>query len=189
MKYCRADLSHASWAASQDDNTRFLNRWAAMYNLLRTVPDDERFDMGTWGMPNDTPCGTSACAAGHAMLHPWFRKRGIMNDDWGETHITGHRAYSDTDPDFDMQFNNFEFFGLDRFHAPFDPNFCRQATGGDKLTPILVSEVVRAWMLRTWSKDKVDAAIEKHQHVKYDVNAVHRYTPWNNPKLIETLFK
>lgn len=36
--------------------------------LHREIDD---FDMGAWG------CGTSACAAGIAMIHPWFRKRGL----------------------------------------------------------------------------------------------------------------
>lgn len=31
----------------------------------------ESFNMDHWG------CGTSACAAGIAMVHPWFRKRGF----------------------------------------------------------------------------------------------------------------
>lgn len=34
------------------------------------VPIDT-FNMDEWG------CGTTACAAGVAMVHPWFRKRGL----------------------------------------------------------------------------------------------------------------
>jgi hypothetical protein len=42
------------------------------YNLVSKVRE---FDIGGW------TCGTAACAAGAAMLHPWFRERGFTSDD------------------------------------------------------------------------------------------------------------
>ena len=50
---------------------------------LRTVPTKE-FDMETW--ITDTPCGTSACIAGHAaLLFPERFKRKIVHKDDGYT--------------------------------------------------------------------------------------------------------
>lgn len=41
--------------------------------LERPLPKGApKFDMSTWYQ-----CGTRACAAGHAALDPWFRRRGL----------------------------------------------------------------------------------------------------------------
>jgi len=44
-----------------------INAWANMHKLTLTIPDDNRFNMESWGDQNrDSICGTSACMAGHA---------------------------------------------------------------------------------------------------------------------------
>jgi len=74
----------------------FLTRMANLVKLLRTVSPDH-FDLRDW-ISGDTltdkrkmlhqlymsspypefSCGTTACACGHAALHPWFKKQGLM---------------------------------------------------------------------------------------------------------------
>lgn len=71
-----------------------IERMEQMLRVLGGLNKHERrkhFNMGTWG--EKTPCGTVACAAGHAGLDPWFRRRGFRldfkrhrkrRDEWGE---------------------------------------------------------------------------------------------------------
>jgi hypothetical protein len=49
-----------------------------------------------------TDCGTIACAAGHASLDPWFRKRGFTGefDILGQLQPTRHREWADMIEDF-----------------------------------------------------------------------------------------
>lgn len=196
MKYRRADLRRVGGHLSgQDDHAKYLERWAATYNLLRTVPDDSRFEMDYWGVPkSSSQCGTAACAAGHDMLHPWFRRRGILTNG---CRINGK----------DLLFQNHLWFGT-RADCPFSPELSREALGlrttaefididpddgliiASRITPKAESEVVMAWMLRTWPKEAVAAAVKKTAGVKYDMEAVHRFTPWNNKraKQLNTLY-
>ena len=57
---------------------------------LRTVPTKD-FDMAEWIL--DTPCGTSACIAGHAaLLFPTrFRKKVVSKDDGYINYSVVHR--------------------------------------------------------------------------------------------------
>lgn len=186
MKYRRADLDRVFGDAlsDQSEDKKYLEQWAATYNLLRTVPDDSRFKMDYWGIPSSrSKCGTSACAAGHDMLHPWFRKRGILKD---ACKINGE----------ELLFRNYAWFGTS-FDCPFNPEIGWEALGlqargefnhegdwigPDRITPKAEAEVVMAWMLRTWPKEAVAAAVKKTSDVKYDMEAVHRFTPWNNKR-------
>lgn len=55
-----------------------VERWEQLKRVLKALTPHERrkhFDMGTWGYK--TACGTVACAAGHAGMDPWFRRRGL----------------------------------------------------------------------------------------------------------------
>lgn len=47
--------------------------------LLEDSASKPRFNMEYWfnGDSLDNICGTSACAAGTAALHPWFKERGL----------------------------------------------------------------------------------------------------------------
>lgn len=177
MKYKRADIKrcvlYGMDISEQDVPYVFLERWAAVYNLTRTIPDDRRFNMETWGNPALTECGTSACAAGHAMLHPWFRRRGINSRT---------AVYRNTLSVRGLQFTNYRFFGLSgNGGTPFSPTFCSVALNRPdslRLSPRMVSEVIMAWMLRTWPADRVIAEIDEMKSVSYDMEFVHNHAPW-----------
>jgi hypothetical protein len=79
------------------------------------------FDMGTWAnglamngaLHRRESCGTAACAMGTAMLHPWFRRRGLQV---GMEHGPGFG----TSPYFDgwTGFSAAEaFFGIDHYES------------------------------------------------------------------------
>ena len=173
MKYKRADISRMRYCTKQGLDPVFLERWAAAFNLARTIPDDQRFFMGSFGERADTPCGTAACLAGHAMLHPWFRDGGLE---------PGSRSRSE----FGLIFTEKgeKFFGLlDGWgSSPFSSDWSHYVTGYRRLTPILMSEVVMAWMLSHWEKGLVKAAVQETKDVQYDAKWVHRFTPWRGAK-------
>ncbi len=160
---------------------KYLERWANMYSLARTIPNDRRFNMDTWGsyVP-ESICGTAACLAGHAGLHPWFRKRGLMpqiswcKDDYDQEYI------GDMDFDFDKLA---AFWGHEstpgecEFPPPFIPESGCYADP-NKISPKQAARAVKDWMLESWSKDEVKRAIS-NATVEYDKDWVHKYTPWN----------
>jgi hypothetical protein len=56
-----------------------IERLENLLRVLRNLTPHQRrkhWDMNTWGY--NTECGTVACAAGHAGLDPWFRRRGFV---------------------------------------------------------------------------------------------------------------
>lgn len=73
----------------------YLNRYAALYNLAKTIPNDERFNLAFWSMQNtQSECGTSACLAGHAALHPFFVAQGFKTGPlpFGHAYFRGEAA-------------------------------------------------------------------------------------------------
>lgn len=55
-----------------------IERWGNVLRVLQALTPHQRrkhWDMGGFGRKTD--CGTIACAAGHAGLDPWFRRRGF----------------------------------------------------------------------------------------------------------------
>lgn len=155
----------------QKNDPKYLERWANVYSLCRTIPHDSRFNMDIWGKQANTACGTAACAAGHAALHPWFRRRGL-----------GARAeYSGLHPnDISGMFITFrsrrqwaieKFFGCsNKDHTPFI-----SCIGEDN--PKVVAAEIRRYMRRTWSKRQVQNAINNAEAF-YDAEYVHRFSPW-----------
>ncbi len=155
----------------QKTDKKFLERWANMYTLARSIPRDNRFDMGSFGRQNiKSECGTSACMAGHAFLHPWFRRRRFVP----EYFAAGSLEFSDNILT--------GFWGSFWEENPFSPYYCRQYAGlkdvGRSITPKQAAKAVKAWMLQHWPKDKVEAAIE-NATATYDAKWVHKYTPWS----------
>lgn len=53
-----------------------IPRLKQLDELLATVPA-QRFDLGDWIYDADHPCGTVACAIGHACLSPVFQAQGL----------------------------------------------------------------------------------------------------------------
>ncbi len=155
----------------QKTDKKFLERWANMYTLARSIPKDNRFDMGTFGMENSgSECGTSACLAGHAYLHPWFRRRRFTPSGFSYGTLTvNSEALS-------------EFWGAEWGVTPFLPRICLDLAGRDycsvRITPKQAAKAVKTWMLQHWPKDKVEAAIE-NATATYDAKWVHKYTPWS----------
>lgn len=156
---------------TQKTDKKYLERWANMYSLARSIPRDKRFNMAFWAQPNDsTACGTSACMGGHAALHPWFRRRGLI-----PTFRDNAMSFKYLSP----------FWGLDNGEmvTPFEPNRCRVLAGmryNLKITPKRGAKAVMVWMLKFWTKDQVEAAISKAT-ATYDPKWVHKYTPWECP--------
>jgi hypothetical protein len=69
-----------------------IERWERVDKVLKDLPPHEKrkhFQMDTWG--TKTHCGTVACAAGHAGMTPWFRRRGLkltfFKDEYGEWEV------------------------------------------------------------------------------------------------------
>lgn len=64
----------------------YLNRLAALYVLASSIPSDDRFNIESWTKRNEeSECGTSACLAGHAALHPHFVAQGFKRAEPGST--------------------------------------------------------------------------------------------------------
>lgn len=149
---------------SQDKDPKFLERWANAYKLATTIPNDRRFNMAVFGYEDEkSQCGTAACLAGHAMLHPWFRRRGLKP----------HVYYLPNSIDFTQP----EFFGMYTWReSPFDPDFCH-SVGVGCLTPKGVAKVVKAYMTYHWGAKATKAAIAKAV-ATYDVEHVHNNAPW-----------
>lgn len=66
-------------------NKPYLRRLASLLENFneerkKLVQPVKKFDMNTWH------CGSAACALGSAMLHPYFRKRGLTDspDTWND---------------------------------------------------------------------------------------------------------
>ncbi len=170
--YRRADLRGIDLHGTKQKRDReYLQRWAALYHLLQSIPNDVRFDMDSWGAPSrDSECNTAACAAGHAMLHPWFNERGLE---------LGVARYS-FGPRLD--FRQEAWFGCNSSSdMPFDPLFCALAldrSSDARLTPSMVSEVTMAWMRSFWKVGEIDAVLEETAGVKYDIDYLHAHIPW-----------
>lgn len=56
-------------------------RLQQMVTMLRELPVDGMigFDLGNW-YDSEHPCGTAACAVGHACLNPVFIRQGLTLD-------------------------------------------------------------------------------------------------------------
>jgi hypothetical protein len=178
-----------------DKDPKYLERWAATYTLVASIPHDNRFDMQYWGKKQtDSVCGTTACAAGHAALHPWFVERGL------DVKIQTENAYDEnynyvgqTATGFEL-WNKGHFWGMNSIMGcPFDPDFCFAALGFEEyynsngnwiddsshdFTPEEVASVIRDWMVRHWGEEATAAAIAASP-VRYSVEAVHELAPWH----------
>lgn len=166
----------------QKTDKKYLERWANMYSLARTIPKDRRFNMDTFGdYDAKSACGTTACLAGHAILHPWFRKRGFNKAEF--------EVFDDDDGmyigEIEMDNDNLkEFWGSSEYDNPFDPSICFELSNCSghtwQITPKQAAKAVKKWMLQSWTKDEVETAIDKAT-ATYDAKWVHKYTPWDCP--------
>lgn len=151
---------------------KYLERWANAYSLMRTVPNDDRFDICYYGAPGDTPCGTTACIAGHAALHPWFRRRGLM-----PIFNCGFAEEMAVDTDEDV----FGLIGGSWYDSPFRPGGAQELLGGRYChTPKQAARAIKIWMETHWSKAEVKEAIADAV-VEYDPEHVHKNVPWGCP--------
>lgn len=165
----------------QDTGKKFLERWAHAYKLTTTIPRDRRFEMDSWGLENEkSACGTTACIAGHAILHPWFRRRGFSKFDVETDYIDGGAVIKSMDISFVLLRN---FWGVNWEDTPFSPTICRrllELEDDKKITPKRAAQAIKVYMLQIWDKDEVEAAIEKAD-IAYNAEYVHKYTPWECP--------
>lgn len=178
-------------APAQDTCPLYLNRYAALFNLIATIPSDNRFNINAWAKPENTECGTAACAAGHAALHPYFRAQGLdLKDESPELSgphewiVFNHHAPSDT-------YGLKSFWGYDKdragglnYYHPFWPNTYahHHPRAPIEATPEVVAEFIREWMERFWSAELVEQAIRETQGVRYNVEFVHKFAPWATKK-------
>jgi len=162
---------------TQLTDKKYLERWANMYTLAHSTPNDDRFNMSFWAHANEsTVCGTSACMAGHASLHPWFRRRGFKPK-FGGGVMELNDGILESFWGADTEDNHFIYI------LPFEPSDCRRLAGldyGIKIIPKRGAKAVKTWMLKFWSKEQVKAAIGRAT-ATYDAKWVHKYTPWECP--------
>jgi hypothetical protein len=147
---------------------KYLERWANTYSLMQTVPNDKRFSIDMYGKAANTPCGTTACIVGHAALHPWFRRRGLIPefDDLYTMNVTKDQAV----------------FGLRSYmgwhSCPFDPSGAYLLLGYKHCdTPKQAARAIKIYMEKHWTKAEVKEAIA-NAVVEYNADYVHKYTPW-----------
>jgi hypothetical protein len=159
----------------QNTNPKFLERWANVHSLVSSIPDDQRFSMSNWGREDkESACGTAACAAGHAALHPWFRKRGLKT------------RFELSYPSYMFGFmeipNRDVFFGLtDWYDSPFCPEWCvHNPYKLGHLTPKRVATSIKEYMLIYWPRGAVNEALKKAV-ATYDAAHVHKNVPWDCP--------
>lgn len=187
-----------------DTSPVYLERWAAMFTLLESIPNDNRFNMQSWAFENrGSECNTTACAAGHAILHPWFNERGFAIEDHMlrktvrfDGKIEWHVDLTTCTPDTKAA----SFWGLNSMmdDTPFNPGYCWDVLGLDEgwgtsddedddswvdsdnypYSPQEVASVVKEYMLRHWDAPEVEAAIAAST-VRYGVDHVHAIAPWN----------
>lgn len=169
----------------------YMERWAHVWIMAGTIPNDKRFDMDTWGKQNDASgCGTSACLAGHAGLTPWFRREGFKLHGDGQVLETER-----TDIGLTEDIN--QFFGIDDMsRTPFEPLYCRGMLeiilgrtiyGSKGLTPKRVQKVVRAYMIARFGHTQTRRAIisaektntlRKQFNSHYNEGFIHRHLKW-----------
>jgi hypothetical protein len=122
----------------------YKNRLIKLAEILENFEEEKKnlvepitsFNMASW------KCGTAACAAGIASLHPWFRRRGLKLGLFYNTSLSpGYK-------------NNTGYFALSRFFGlsigrPGDPRTDETAVfdpchyGKRKPTPKIVAKALR----------------------------------------------
>lgn len=160
----------------QERDYKFLLRWANMYSLAASIPDDNRFNMSHWAKRNKaSECGTSACLAGHAALHPWFIRNGLPP-------LRGSGAF-----DSSLGFTGGNYFGLLSVYGtpnPFMPFFVAGVYDGSKRSASLktyeAAAVVKAWMYYWWGEEKAEKALLRAK-ATYSAEEVHKRVPWECP--------
>lgn len=124
----------------QKERLRYLEK------ILRKIGDKQEFDlvprkhvhfdMADFGSKID--CGTAACAAGVAGLHPWFRRRGFKMAP-GD----GVRYEDKEGNEYEGMSACYHFFGTS---YPFDPGFAYYiglGIGSSRLTPVDAADAIR----------------------------------------------
>lgn len=180
------DISHYRYISEQDTDQKYLERYAHAYKILVTMPNDNRFSIISFGRPAETECGTAACIAGHAALHPWFIDQGfsmIPADNGGFRRLTGTGGR-------DPVYMSCVFFGFTHPNGmgvrtlighPFDPDFefyKGHPSFGDP-DAAEAADALRSYMEYHWGGIEVSLAIEKADSV-YSAEAVHKATNnWN----------
>lgn len=168
----------------QNTDPKYLERYANVYTLTVSIPNDIRFDMHYWGRKHiGSPCGTAACMAGHAGLHPWFHEQGLIltpsAKNPGFLSPPGKWYYDAVEEIAD-------FFGYDyqeMYNHPFDPNgswYCEldeDDFDGNRITPSIAAKALRNYMLSHWDTESVNTAIEKAE-ARYNVDFVHQFAKW-----------
>lgn len=106
-------MRHKTWEECTKEQQ--IERWQQVIRVLQNLSPHEKrkhFDMTEWG--SKTKCGTVACAAGHAGMDSWFRRRGFKmvfkletgpHDKWWDV------AFPTMGPDV--------FFGRDGYYGIF----------------------------------------------------------------------
>lgn len=98
-------------------NTERLTR---LEGLLRsTLPEGTRFDMGLWVHHAGHNCDTICCAAGLAMLDPWFQAQGLGGADnpWQRPMFCGLVEYPALASFFDLSYDDTKLL-FDPAHYP-----------------------------------------------------------------------
>ena len=164
----------------QKGDDKYLVRYANLYTMMASMPQDRRFSINSFGEPAETECGTAACLAGHAGLHPWFRRRGFTLHP-AITAYTGAMSLLAKDNNNPTEMCQ-DFFGfLSAYYSDygyngleghiFDPDFY---TNSDP-TAAEATAAVRLYMEYFWDKSEVEEAIA-NATATYNADYVHKHT-------------
>jgi hypothetical protein len=115
-------------------------RLQQMVTMLRELPE-EQFDLADW------QCGTTACAVGHACLHPWFNDQGLMllveiGDDAPSPSYQGSFGWSAVEEFFDLSAVDAEYLFY-RFNYPNWGDFTTAADVADRIE-LRLQDIVEA---------------------------------------------
>ena len=166
--------------ADQKGDDKYLVRYANLYTMMKSMPQDNRFNIDSFGVPAETECGTAACIAGHAGLHPWFRRRGFALYPTITTYTDGMSLLTkDAGIPTGMCQNFFGFFSANHgdhgFNGLWGHIFCPDFyTNGDP-TAAEATAAVRLYMEYFWTKSEVKEAIA-NATATYDAEHVHKHT-------------
>lgn len=120
----------------------------ALLMLAEIIDQPKELFMGDWGYKAKSDdymnyCGYTACAIGHALLHPWFNERGFVCD---------HTAVLILSPSYKFKYYGWpavaEFFQISELdaHHLFDPSYYSENYDGTTITGSVVAKRIRKYI-------------------------------------------
>ncbi len=170
--------------------------WANLEKMVREIPNDRRFAMETWGQARDTQCGTAACMAGHAALNPHFRNLANplnleinwdLNANRGTLEVGNrHEVFGNSQLPFEGDWIREQMFDEDDYR---DYETGSVEWTAMELTPEICADSIERFILEFQDVHAKDwRAAQAAATASYDVEWVHKLTPWNKEFDVEEFF-